>query len=425
MINNISIRAVDSATIFGKYTQPLYDSYCFSNIPDTIVKLLGKVSDNPLPKDVLPSAKYKAYNNVFVLFLDAFGWELFERYGDKYPFLCRFMDQGVVSKLTSQFPSTTAVHVTTMHTGIKSWEHGIPEYRYYDPVVDQVIEPFNFCIAGEAEGSLAKLNIDPKLIYPTQTFYQKLAALGIDSCLLANASFIDSPYNSQVSAGGKNIAFKTTTEGLIQLNHAVRAAAGEKNYYYLYFEQLDKMCHAYGTESPEVEAELDSLMHVLEKYFYELTFKTIPNSILLTIADHGHVNLNPDKAVYLNQRIPDIDRYLLKNKAGQTMVPAGSVRIMFIYPLPKYKAKVQQLLKANLADVAEVFTLEELLAKGVIRNVQKNKFYADRLSALYIHPHDDAAVWWYEPDKFTIKKKGNHGGLAAAEMKIPFLTLSN
>ncbi len=425
MINKNSIKAVNSAKVFGGSASPLYDSYCFSGIPDTVMRLFGGGgdADSPLPKDTLPSAEYKTYDNVFVLFIDAFGWELLDRYKDRYSFLSRFVDQGVVSKLTSQFPSTTAVHATTMHTGLKAWEHGIPEYRYYDPVADQVIEPFNFAVAGEENGNLAALNVDPKSIYPNQTLYKRLAELGVDSYVLANAGFINSPYNTQVSTGATNIAYKTTTEGLIKLNKAVKTASAQKNYYYLYFDQLDKMCHAHGTRSLEVDAEVDSLMYVIEKYFYQLTFKDLANSILLTIADHGQVNLNPEKAIYINQLIPEIEKYLLKNKSGQTMVPAGSPRIMFIYPTAGHQATVLKLLRDNLADVADVYTLEELIEKGIIRGVDKNKFYADRLSAIYIHPHDDAAVWWYEADKFEIRKKGNHGGLAPAEMEIPFLAL--
>lgn len=79
----------------------------------------------------MPGGKYKIYDNVIVLFIDAFGWNLFDRYKDKYPFLKRFVAKGTASKITSQFPSTTAVHVTTMHSGKKAWEHGIPEYRHY------------------------------------------------------------------------------------------------------------------------------------------------------------------------------------------------------------------------------------------------------------------------------------------------------
>ncbi len=425
MINKNSIKAVNYAKVMGDKTMPLYGSYCFSGIPDTVVRLFGGSSESPLPQDTLPLAKQKNYDNVFVLFIDAFGWEFFDRYKNKYSFLSRFMDQGVVNKLTSQFPSTTAVHATTMHTGLKAWEHGLPEYRYYDPIADQVIEPFNFAVAGESNGNLTTLNIDPKLIYPNQTLYKRLADLGVDSYVLANADFIDSPYNVQVSTGAQNIAYKTTTEGLVKLSKAVKSASAQKNYYYLYFEQIDKMCHTHGTRSLEVEAELDSLMYVLEKYFYGLTFKDLPNSMLLTIADHGQVNLNREKAVYINQRIPEIEKYLLKNKSGQTMVPAGSPRFMFIYPVAGQQSTVLKLLRDNLADVADVYTLEELTEQGIIRDVDKNKFYTDRLSAIYVHPHDDAAVWWYEEGKFEIKKKGNHGGLAPAEMEIPFLALSS
>ena len=53
------------------------------------------------------------------LFIDAFGWKFFEKYKNRYPFLQRFIDNGVVSKITAQFPSTTAAEVTTITILIK------------------------------------------------------------------------------------------------------------------------------------------------------------------------------------------------------------------------------------------------------------------------------------------------------------------
>lgn len=425
MLNQKSIQIVDSNSFKERYVKPAYDSYCFSNIPGTVIKLFGGESYQTLPDEALPEKK--DYQKVFVLFLDAFGWELFDRNKDRFPFLRRFLDQGVVSKLTSQFPSTTAVHVTSMHTGLPGWVHGIPEYRYYDPIVDDIIEPLNFSIAGEkGVGTLDKLGVNPETIYPTTTIYSKLNSLGVQTHLLAESGFINAPYNKVVTAGATNVPYKTTTEGLIQLDKAIRAADNEnKQYYYLYFDQLDKMCHTHGTNSPEVDAEIDALMYVLEKYFYEQIFSKQEDALLMLIADHGQVNLNKEKAVYLNQRLPEISNYMRKNKNGKLLMPGGACRIMFIYPEPEHKEKVKELLGNSLSDIADVFTVDDLIAEKILLDVDGNDFYKQRLPSIFIQPHEDAAIWWYEEGKFEINKIGNHGGLAMPEMEIPFLALNS
>ena len=49
-----------------------------------------------------------------LFFVDAFGWRFFAPRAESYPFLADIGRQGAVAQLTSQFPSTTAAHVTAL-----------------------------------------------------------------------------------------------------------------------------------------------------------------------------------------------------------------------------------------------------------------------------------------------------------------------
>ena len=40
---------------------------------------------------------------------------------------------GSVTRLTSQFPSTTAAHVTALYTGVPAGQHGVFEWQYWPP----------------------------------------------------------------------------------------------------------------------------------------------------------------------------------------------------------------------------------------------------------------------------------------------------
>src|SRR3954451_15796858 len=117
MINARANDAVGGSRFSATFRKPLYSSYCFSRIPATINYLLTGQDGQTLPMDVLGKLPTR-YRRVILLFVDAFGWRFFERYADDYPFLRRFVEEGVVSQLTAQFPSTTAAHVTTIHTGL-------------------------------------------------------------------------------------------------------------------------------------------------------------------------------------------------------------------------------------------------------------------------------------------------------------------
>ncbi len=73
-----------------------------------------------MPEDVFGSLP-RNYEKVILFILDAFGWRFLERYGERFPFLQRILKEGSLSKLTSQFPRTTACHMTTIHSGLPVW----------------------------------------------------------------------------------------------------------------------------------------------------------------------------------------------------------------------------------------------------------------------------------------------------------------
>ncbi|NNM43442.1 MAG: phosphodiesterase, partial [Chlamydiae bacterium] len=171
MLNNLSIDAVNGSNFRETLRKPLYESYCFSKIPDTIKKLLGVRSVDPLPADCIKTSEI--YEDVILFFIDGFGWVFLEKNQGSQPFLQRTFEKGIVSKITSQFPSTTACHVTTMNTGLPVAKTGIYEWFYYEPKVDDVIAPFLFSFAGDKHsGSLEKTGIPPEEIYPFSTFYE-------------------------------------------------------------------------------------------------------------------------------------------------------------------------------------------------------------------------------------------------------------
>ena len=49
MINLESLEKVEKSKFGSHFTKPLYGDFCFSNIPETIKKLLGAKSSNTLP----------------------------------------------------------------------------------------------------------------------------------------------------------------------------------------------------------------------------------------------------------------------------------------------------------------------------------------------------------------------------------------
>jgi predicted AlkP superfamily pyrophosphatase or phosphodiesterase len=264
MINTESIQMVEAAQFSGSFLKPLYESYCFSRIPGTLRALFGDTTAPALPAAALgPLAG--DYDAVVLLFLDAFGWRFFQQAADDYPFLKRIVADGVASRLTSQFPSTTAAHVSTIHTGLPVGAHGVFEWHYYEPLVDAMISPLLFSFSGDRiRETLRNTRIDPAAIYPTGDLYPALARQGVSSTILQHLDYSNSPYTRVVTAGAKVVSYKTLPEALVTLSE-LRVAQSGPSYYCLYFDAIDSICHHYGPESPYVAAEIDTLLTTLER----------------------------------------------------------------------------------------------------------------------------------------------------------------
>jgi hypothetical protein len=233
MLNDASIQAVKQAQWNEHFIKPLYDSYCFSQLPRLIESVFAADGD-PIQQTMLgPLAG--SYDKVVLFFIDAFGWRFFEKYADGYPFLRRILDEGYVTKLTSQFPSTTAAHVTAIHTGLPVDQSGVFEWYYYEPVLDAMIAPLLFSYAGDkTPGTLLADGVKPQDIfpYPVKTLYNRLADLGVRSAVYQDAAYTPSPHGAHAYNRADDVPFAAFSEALSQLGERIQRE-GSPAYYFL------------------------------------------------------------------------------------------------------------------------------------------------------------------------------------------------
>ncbi len=423
MLNLSSLRSVQASTFSTQFIHPLYDSYCFSQLPTFIQNRLGlEKKKSLLPKDVLGSLPVD-YDQVVLIVLDAFGWRFWEKYKDRYPFLKRFMDVGVVSQLTSQFPSTTACHMTTIHTGLPVSESGIYEWFYYEPQVDQIIAPLLFSLAGDHErNSLLKKGFSPTTFFPKKTLYDELAKAGISSFVLQHANYTPSPFSDVVFHGAKVFGYKSIEESLSLLADLL-GRAKEKSYFFLYIDAFDTTCHIHGPNSQALDETADRIFTNLEREFFQKLKRTEGKTLLAITADHGQVEVNPDTTHYLNLEIPGVEKMLRKNRHGETLLMGGSGRDLFLYVEQEHLLPLHKKLSHHFTGIAEVYLSEDLIQKNIFGSKKPSKALLDRLGNLVILPFAGESVSWYEKNRFEFTFKGHHGGLTPDEMFIPLLLL--
>ncbi len=388
------------------FIKPHYDNGGFACLPQRI-------------SDQISKGKYDA---VVLFLIDGFGWRFFEKFQDT-PFLQRMATQGSIAKLTSQFPSTTAAHITTIHTGMPVGEHGVFEWYYYEPALDRVIAPLLFSFAGTSQRDTIKpTGVKAAQLYPSANIYQTFKQQGVAATLFQHREYTPSTYSDYVFKGSKSIGYRTLPEALVNLAGRLTEAKPPA-YYFLYFDRIDAIGHEYGPGSEQMTAEILTFLITMERIFLEAMHGNKKRILLMLTADHGQVETDPDTSLYLNREtaFKGIEKFIRTNQAGEMIVPAGSARDFFLYIKPETLEEAQNFLAARLEGKAEVRKSADMMAEGYFGPVISPQF-RERVGDLVILPYQGEAIWWFEKNKFEQRFRGHHGGLTRQEMEIPLLT---
>lgn len=420
MINHESLEAVAAARLNDQFVRPRYDGYGFAAIPQTLRRVLLDAPDGGVSLGQRADL-YHMYDSVILLFVDAWGWRFWERWADEHPWLQRIARDGVVTKLTSQFPSTTAVHVSTIHTGLPVGQSGMYEWFFYEPQLDALIAPLMFSFAGDkGRDTLAQTGITPAALYPQHTLYQEFQRHGVRSWVFQPLSFAHSPFSRSITDGATVVPYRTLPEALTNLTELIPQQR-ERSYYCLYADAIDTICHWYGPESPQVAAEIGTFFDTVERVLQPALARTGKRTLLLLTADHGQTATDPHTTVYLNHTLPQIRQWLKTNRAGQLLVPAGSCRDLFLHIKTEYVDEAHSALQVHLAGHADVRRVEDLIKDGFFGPPPVSPVLLGRVGDLVVLPYRNESVWWYEQDHFEQPFRGNHGGLSGDEMETLLL----
>ena len=403
-----------------KLTLPAYGKGCFADLPATIQHCLtGSALPNGLAADW--GDLLQRYDRVITILADGFGWRFFERH-QQNPALQRFLNQGKALRWTSQFPSTTAAHITCIHTGLTPGESGVHEWQYYEPAVDAMITPLLFSFGGTTKRDLLKnLQIAPSAIYPTQdTIYQKMAAAGVQSHLYGPSEFTPSTYSDWLNRGATGYGYQSIAEAFVNLRLRLEQTV-DPAYFYLYFPKIDSLGHVYGPNAPQFDAEIELFLYCLEEMILRPLTGKAQKTLLILTADHGQDAITPKECLFVNRDalFAGVERFIKCNRQGHLLIPAGSARDMFVYIEEGQLDEAHEFFATRLDGFANVHKTQELIDKHYFGATAPSQRFLDRVGNLLILPHEGNSVWWFEEETHGMPFWGHHGGLTRQEMEIP------
>lgn len=420
-MNQNSILAVNSASFSRYFCKPCYDSYCFSGIPGFIAKLLGVAPiSSCLPEDVLGGLPSNT-KHVIVVFIDALGWNFIEERLERSSLLKEFLRNGVVSKLTSQFPSTTSAHVTTLATGLPVGEHGVYEWNIYDPTVQAIIRSLPFSLINDdARNTLIANGFTPKILIPGLTLSEHLVQAGISVNIFQDPSITASAYSKAAYNLADIFSYRRLKDGLISLVDTI-SSKDSKSYTLLYYDKIDSAAHQHGPQSKYVDETIDATFKILEEFLHQSLIGKIKDSYLLIVSDHGQVSIDPNTTIFLNKVVPQLEEWILKDKDEVPLVPAGSPRDFFLHLRKESVNDAYYLLNSALKGRGEIYYVDQLIEQGFFGDPNKTAALKSRVGDIVALPYQGESFWWAGLKRSILRDKGFHGGLTRPEVEIPFI----
>jgi hypothetical protein len=393
MVDAASEQAVEAARWRDGLVQTLPGGFCFDAIPETVAWLAGAATAPPLPIASLAGLQ-PPYERVVLVLADALGWHRLTAFADE-PFARRLLDDGHVLRLTTQFPSTTTAHVTTLCSGDPVGASGFYEWFQYHEVADGLVGPLLYARPGDPPGSL---EIEPDAFYDFgETYVQSLSRRGVHATTFQNALYAASPFSQYALAGADVVPFWEAGEALRL------AAEVERGFVFAYLDAVDTACHTAGPASEDATTATRSVLQALEHLVTSLR----PGTLLAVTADHGHVAADPDRCLYLNELWPELPQLV----AIQGV--AGSPRDVFLHVRAGRAAEVVDGLRDRLGERAIVEPIEVLIEAGLFGMVSER--LRRRLGDVVVLPADGHEAWWHAPPVWRQHLRGHHGGLSAEE----------
>ena len=422
MINETIKEIIEEENRVGEFIYPSYKKYCFSNIPSTILKLFNIQTGRP----VLPSKIYSDFleyencNKIILLLVDGYGYNQWQRYYKDYAFFKEITRKGVLSPITSVFPSTTAASLTTINTGLTPQEHALPEWLIYFREIDQIINTLPFTPLGKrGQDTLLESGVDPRILYNGNTIYETLKEQNVKSFTFLKSSYAHSCYSRIVLKGSITVPFITGSDMAFKLRKIVEEEK-ESALFYVYIDNLDAVGHMHGPHTSEYLDELSALSCLLKREFLDKIDRDKAKDILLLVtSDHGQINILPEKTVYLN-KFKKLIRSFERSRKGTNILPTGSPRDIFLHIEPNKHEDILKFLSQKLKERAKVMKSKEAFEIGLFGTGKPKKEFFDRVGDLLILPYDNHTVWYEHVRGRRSYFLGYHGGLVEDEMLVPF-----
>lgn len=321
-------------------------------------------------------------STVVLLVVDGLGTRLLRRHAVHAPQLTVMAQRTI----TATVPSTTAAGLTSIATGAVPAVHGLVGYRFR--VGGRVLSALRWEFPGGDAGPA------PAATQPVAPF------LGRRVVVVNKTDFTTSGFTRAHLRGASFVGYDDVEE---VPGHVAQAVGAGERFVYAYDDRVDKAAHAEGLDSDDV---VDAVRGA-DRTVAGLVEALPPDAAVLVTADHGHVDVDPDKVIDLAPLRPF------------TAHMAGDARLRSVHAAAGAAAELLARATRWYSHLAWILTRDQVAGSGLL-GARPGLGVASRLGDLVLVAKDDFAL--IDPGhRQEAGLASMHGGLSPDEMEVPLL----
>ncbi|NLV80228.1 MAG: alkaline phosphatase family protein [Rhodococcus sp.] len=332
-----------------------------------------------------------------VLLVDGMGWNLLQRNSAAAPFLTQ--SQG--RPIRAGFPTTTAVSIASLGTGLPSGAHGITGYQSYVEEIEGPVNWLRWTLAGTALDRRDELV--PEEVQPTPTVFERGVDAGLAVTTVVPRQFDGSGLTRAVLRGGRFAGVSAYGDLFAQVVDAIHA--DERSLVYCYLGEVDTLGHVYGPESTAWLAQLT----IVDRFVEQLAAALPSDARMLVTADHGMVDASRGRRI-------DFDH--TPGLGEDVAVIAGEPRCRHIHT--DHPDRVLERWRNELGDDAWVGTRDDVLAAGLFGPMPPTA-HASRIGDVVAIGRGESTVVRTDGEWVMARLPGQHGALTDDELLVPLL----
>ena len=383
------------------WTLPDYAGGGILNLSASLANHFGVSTAHAPLRNALP---LEDVETVVLLIVDGLGqWQLEKhiRDGDA-PNLQRLMQRDA-QVITSVFPSTTMAAITSIHTATPPAQSGWLGYTMWLEETQTLTE-----MIAQVDLETRKRIEDKGFLAAVPSIYSSYAAAGVKVYAVQPQMYRGSWLNDWYWRGAAQLGYvSANTSGSVALS-ALEVTG--KKLIVLYWADYDSVCHQHGPSSASASDEIAAVDHAVGRLLARLPRDG--KTALIVTADHGQIDLQPDRVVYLER-----DAWLAERLRGP---PAGD-RLCRTF---RVKPSQLEAVREHLRRYGDVLDGSDAWEAGLFGGAPASDTFRSRVGDLIVLPHAGSQLCWTFSGKQPSKPhRGSHGGLSHAQMRVPLLTV--